>query len=78
MGYTILDIDKIISFKTWTDKQKVDELLRMDCNIYCNLGIDSTKKEKEEATKNSRKLYTAIKKVNPQLGGDFLRLMDKR
>ena len=45
MDYTINDIDKILEFKTWSDRRKIDELLRMDCEMYTNLGIDSTKKK---------------------------------
>jgi len=43
MIYTIKDIEKITNFKTWSDRQKVDELLRIDADIYCNLGSESTK-----------------------------------
>ncbi len=43
MVYTTTDIDKVLSYKTWSNKRKSDELLRMDCNMYCNLGSDSTK-----------------------------------
>ena len=46
MVYTENDIEKIVSFKTWSDKKKIDELCRIDCDMYCNLGIDSTKTEK--------------------------------
>jgi len=62
MDYTIKDIEKILEFKTWSDRRKIDELLRMDCDMYTNLGIDSTKKEKSEVTKNSRRIYKAIKR----------------
>jgi len=51
MEYTIEDIEKIESFKTWSDRKKVDELLRIDCNMYTNLGSDSTKTEKETINK---------------------------
>lgn len=77
MDYTIKDIDKILSYKTWSDKEKTDALLFIDCKLYTNLGIDSTKKEKQQVKVNSRKIYTAIKKINPTMGSEFLRLMDK-
>jgi hypothetical protein len=77
-SYSIEDIDKILGFKSWSDKKKLDTLLHMDCFMYCNLGTDSTQKEKDEVRKNSRKIYTAIKKIYPQLGSDFLRLMDTK
>lgn len=76
MDYTINDIDKIIEFKTWSDRRKIDELLRMDCEMYTNLGIDSTKKEKSEVTKNSRRIYKAIKTIDQKMGQTFLLAMD--
>ena len=76
MDYTINDIDKILEFKTWSDRRKIDELLRMDCEMYTNLGIDSTKKEKSEVTKNSRRIYKAIKAIDQKMGQTFLLAMD--
>lgn len=66
MGYNINDIDKILGFKTWTEKQKIDALLKIDCLMYTQLGTDSLKKERDEVHRNSRKIYQAIKTVNPQ------------
>ena len=48
MVFTTSDIDKVLSYKTWNTKKKVDELLRMDCSMYCNLGSDSSKSDKGE------------------------------
>ena len=76
MEYTLSDIEKIVEFKTWSNKKKVDELLRLDCNQYANLGINSSKKEVEEVNKTSRKIYRLIKKVDKELGEKFLHLMD--
>jgi len=77
MGYTTDDIDKITEFKTWSNRQKTDELLRIDAALYCNLGTDSTKKEREEVRRQSRKIYQAIKRVDPSLGERFLQNFDK-
>jgi len=76
MSYTISDIDKIKDFKTWSSRQKIDELLRIDCEMYTNLGIDSSKKEKSEVTKNSRRIYKAIKTIDQRMGHTFLLAMD--
>ncbi len=76
MEYTLSDIEKIVEFKTWSNKKKIDELLRLDCNQYTNLGINSSKKEVEEVNKTSRKIYRLIKKVDKELGEKFLHLMD--
>jgi len=77
MEYTINDIEKITEFKSWSDKKKIDELLRIDCDLYTNLGIDSTKSERLEARKNSRKIYRQIKQINHKIGNDLLVVMDK-
>lgn len=78
MDYNISDVDKIVGFKTWTDKKKIDALLEMDSKLYCNLGSDSTKKEREEVRKSSRIIYTAIKKIDHQMGNNFLQSMDNQ
>ena len=76
MGYTIDDVDKIVRFTTWSDKQKMDELLRMDCSLYCSLGTDSTKADRDAVRKDSRRIYKAIKTFDPQQGQMFLNVMD--
>ena len=58
-------IRKIQSYKTWSLKRKIDELLEIDANMYTNLGIDSSKTEKESVKKISRKIYRAISLVSP-------------
>ena len=73
MAYNINDIDKILSFKTWTEKQKIDALLKVDCFMYTCLGTDSLKKEREEVQRNSRKIYQAIKTINPEEAKILLR-----
>ena len=45
MGYNVNDIEKIAQFKSWNTKKKIDELLRIDCSLYTNLGSDSTAAE---------------------------------
>lgn len=58
-------IRKIQGYKTWSLKRKIDELLEIDANMYTNLGIDSSKSEKENVKKISRKIYRAISLVSP-------------
>ena len=53
MVYTINDIEKIVEFTSWSEKQKMDELLRIDCAMYTYLGTDSPKQDREEAKRNS-------------------------
>ena len=70
-------IDKILNYKSVSDRDKISRLLELDSSLYANLGSDSTKAEKLEAKKNSRQIYRAIKTINPVMGERFLRTMDK-
>ena len=78
MDYNFEDIDKIVGFKSWSVKQKLDELYRIDSDMYCNLGTDSTKKEKKEVKTRSRKIYLAIKKIDEESGKTLLFAMDSK
>jgi hypothetical protein len=72
MEYTTKDINNIFEFKTWTDKKKIDELLRLDAQMYCNLGIDSTAFERTEVKKTSKNIYQIIRKIDKTTGDMFL------
>ena len=66
MEYTVNDIEKIISCTSWNTRKKIDELLRIDCYMYTNLGIDSSSKERTTASKNpavilKRNLFSNIR-----------------
>ena len=69
-------IENILAEQT-TDNQKIDKLLELDCNLYTNLGIDSTKTEKQEVKRMSRKIYKAIQGINEPIGKSLLQAMDK-
>jgi hypothetical protein len=69
-------IEKIIN-KNITDTEKISELLQLDCDMYTNLGIDSTKTEKQEVNRMSRKIYKAIQNINEAIGKSLLQAMDK-
>lgn len=75
--YGIDDIEKIKDFKTWSNLQKIDKLLQIDCKQYTELGIDSTQKEKEEVKKNSMKIYRVIKTIDKEIGGRLISAVDK-
>lgn len=72
MEYQYEDVEKVINFSSWSDKKKIDELFRIDCYMYTNLGIDSTQKERDEVEKKSKYIYRAIKKIDPQLGDKLI------
>lgn len=57
-------------------QQRVDDLLKMDCDLYTNLGTDSTKEEKLEVKKNSKHIYSCIRGINEEVGASLLDWMD--
>jgi len=77
MNYSDEIINKILNYKSISIDEKISRMLRIDCNMYCNLGIDSTKTEKEIVKRNSRYIYRAIQKINPEMGSKFLHYQDK-
>lgn len=72
MEYKYEDVEKVLNFSSWNDKKKIDELFRIDCYMYTNLGIDSTEKERKDVERKSMYIYKAIKKIDPQLGDKLL------
>ncbi len=72
MKYTYEQVKKITEYKTYTDKQKVDRLLEIDCSLYAHLGTDSTKHEKNEVKKLSHDIYRLIKSIDDKLGNELL------
>lgn len=63
---------KIVGYKTWSDKRKIDALLEIDATMYTNLGIDSTKTDRENTRRDSRFIYRAIKSIDDLLGKELL------
>ena len=72
MEYKYEDVEKVLNFSSWNDKKKIDELFRIDCYMYTNLGIDSTEKERKDVERKSMYIYRAIKKIDPQLGDKLM------
>ena len=70
-------IDKIVSYKTWSNEKKIDRLLFINADMYCNLGTDSTKSDRHQAEIYSRYIYRAIKKIDIYLG-TFLLTTDEQ
>ncbi len=76
MEYTFKDLEKIIEFSSWTNSRKIDELFRIDCYMYTNLGKDSTKKEVEETKRKSKIIYKAISKIDKKVGQSLITALD--
>ena len=66
----------IVERDYWTSKEKIDELLRMDCKMYTNLGTDSTQEERIQTRNMSKVLYEAIKQIDNNIGDELLRAID--
>tara|TARA_R110002020_G_scaffold190290_1_gene389770 strand:+ start:1131 stop:1361 length:231 start_codon:yes stop_codon:yes gene_type:complete len=76
MKYTNELVDKILNY-TYSKRKKIDKLLELDANQYCNSGTDSTISHKQQIRKNSRYIYRAIQKLNYEMGSKFLLCQDK-
>ena len=70
-------IDQVVKSKL-SDREKVDELFRIDCKMYTNLGVDSTKSEIEDTKENSRIIYRAVRDIDFWLGNACLRTQDDK
>jgi len=77
MIYTFSDIDKIINFKSWNNRKKLDELFRIDTHLYCNLGITSSQRERDAVKRKSKAIYRAINKIDENVGEPLLFFMDR-
>ena len=57
-------------------KERTDSILELDAISYTNLGIDSTKSEKNKVKSDSKHLYKLIKNFNEQDGKLLLNHLD--
>lgn len=57
-------------------KERTDALLKLDCDMYANLGTDSSNKEKQEVKKNSKHIYKQIKGIDEVSGDILLKSLD--
>ena len=61
METDIKNIPYIVECERCSEKKKVDRLLKMDADMYTNMGIDTSASERKLIKGNSRKIYYAIK-----------------
>jgi len=47
-------------------REKVDDIYCRACNIFTNLGTDSTEAERKEAKEQERKILEELKDVDPE------------
>jgi|TARA_B110000908_G_scaffold140010_1_gene166932 hypothetical protein len=70
--YSKKTVDKTLSCKSLSNKEKTNRLLEIDAIQYTNLGTDSTKEEKIVVKENSLYIYETIKKIDLRLGKTLL------
>jgi transcription elongation factor Elf1 len=61
-------IKEIVSSKTLSKKEKIDKLLKMDCSLYTNLGVESIKEEKDVVKQISDMIYKGIASIDEEVG----------
>tara|TARA_R110002072_G_scaffold161881_2_gene313541 strand:+ start:462 stop:725 length:264 start_codon:yes stop_codon:yes gene_type:complete len=69
---------KIVGYKTWSDRKKIDAMLEIDSNNYTNLGKDSLQKDKDLVKKQSRFIYRAIKTIDESVGNLLYKARDRK
>ena len=75
MEYSYDNMEEILE-KKWCNRCKMHKLLEIDAHMYAQLGKGSTKKEKLEVKRMSKKIYTLINKIDPEIGNILLSSMD--
>lgn len=68
--------EKIVKDFQLSVKDRTDAILEMDAISYTNLGIDSTKTEKNKVKSDSKYLYKLIKGFNETDGKLLLNHLD--
>lgn len=51
-------------------------MFRIDCEMYTNLGTDSTKTEREKVKAKSKAIYKTVAKIDAKTGKHLLFSMD--
>ena len=57
-------------------QERTDKLLKLDCNMYTELGSESSKAERLEVKKNSKFIYKQIKGIDELSGNLLLKSLD--
>lgn len=57
-------------------KERTDYLLELDANQYTNLGIDSSKTEKNKVKSDSKYIYKQIKNIDEPTGKLLINHLD--
>ncbi len=71
MEFKYENIREILDSTEMTVEQKIDELFRIDTYMYTNLGKESSAAERLDVTNKSKKIYKAIRKLDPIMGKEL-------
>lgn len=66
---------QIVFEEALSDKEAIDQLLRIDAQMYANTGTDTTKAEMESIKRASAFIYRLIKGIDPEKGQRFIQAM---
>lgn len=64
----VKQLKAIVSNKSCNKKEKIDQLLKLDCSMYTYLGIDSTNEEIKYTKDVSLKIYQAVSSLDEDVG----------
>ena len=59
-------VNGIVSMEDRSVRERVDTMLQMDTEMYMELGITSTLRDKSETKDKSLIIYKAIKRLDPR------------
>lgn len=66
---------QIVFEEALSDKEAIDQLLKIDAQMYANTGTDTTKAEMESIKRASAFIYRLIKGIDPEKGQRFIQAM---
>jgi hypothetical protein len=69
--------ENITNRRNLSSKSKIDALLELNADQYCNLGTDSPKSERSSAEATSRFIYRKIKEIDVYLGSFLLKFREE-
>ena len=69
-------VNKVLGYKTYSDKDKIDKLLHQLAIMWQNTGTDSLKGEIQDVKKKCRIIYRGIKEIDPEFGKMLLNTQD--
>lgn len=66
---------QVVFEEALSDKEAIDQLLRIDAQMYASTGTDTTKAEMESIKRASAFIYRLIKGIDPEKGQRFIQAM---